>query len=103
MMGGWDLEILWRNFLSLCSYNRLAAHILILCFLPDLLCLMLGILRGVRTVLAMQGLIVPYISSHDLSCSHKYNIFSHRVLPTDKNCTIVASALGHMHVAEGNG
>ena len=39
MMAWWDLGIPWKSALFLHSYNRLAAHVCVLCFLPDLLCL----------------------------------------------------------------
>ena len=99
----WDLGILWKLFLLPHSYNKLATHVLIMRFLPDLLCLWLVILQSAQKFLATQGSILPYISSHDPSLNHKYDIFSHRVPLIGKICTIVALVLGHTHLAEGNG
>ena len=103
MMAWWDLGILWQSTLFPHSYNRLAAHILILRFLPDLLCLWPMILQSAQKLLAKKGLIVPYISSHDPSLSHTYDSSAHHVPLIGRIDTIVALVLGHMHLAKGNG
>ena len=51
----------------------------------------------------MQGLTVPYTSFLDLSLDHKFDNSTHHVLPTGRTYTTIASVLGHMHLAEGNG
>ena len=102
-MAWWDLGILWQSVLFPHSYNKLAAHVLVLRFLPDFLYLWPVILQSAQKFLATQGPIVPYISSHDPSLSHRSDSSAHHVLLIRRICTIVASVLGHTHLAEGNG
>ena len=72
-------------------------------FLPNLLCLGPVILQSAQKVLETQGLIVPYISPHDPSLSHKYDNSSHYVPLIGRISTILSLVMGHMHLAKGNG
>ena len=74
-----------------------------MCLLPNLLCLGPVILQSGQKVLATQGPIAPYISSHDPSLIHMFDSSAHHVPLINRIGTIIALFLGHMHLVEGNG